>query len=237
MSSVLVHWRLVALMLAALLMAAGCQGQRMSATVGPAEEEGLVVPRAGVPVIDGSIAPGEWEGAAMERFADGSELLLMRGENTLYLAIRAATPEMIAGNVFVNRGDKIEILHVSAALGTAVYKRGAIKWQQEKEFDWCCRQMTDSGAAAAERAAFLADEHWVAVNSRVGRANELEYQIEMMEGSTRLAASILRSSDPEVKTPWPAGLDDDTVKSTPGGLPAELDFRPDEWVTVIVVSG
>jgi hypothetical protein len=71
----------------------------------------------------------------------------------------------------------------------------------------------------------------------VGRANELEYQIEMTEGSTRLAASILRSSDPEVKTPWPAGLDDDTVKSTPGGLPAELDFRPDEWVTVIVVSG
>jgi hypothetical protein len=227
----------IVLTLMFLLVVVGCQGKPAPGTAGhtasrPAEEAVLLAPRAAAPVIDGRIEPGEWASAAMESFADGSELLLMSDDNTLYLAIRSATPEMIAANVFLNRGEQIEILHVSAALGTALYKKGALNWQQQKDFTWCCRQVTESEAAAAERVAFLADDHWLAVNSRVGTPNELEYQIELNEGTVHLAISILRSSSPEQKTPWPADLDDDTIKPTPGGLPAELDFRPAEWATV-----
>jgi hypothetical protein len=60
----------------------------------------------------------------------------------------------------------------------------------------------------------------------------LEYRIAVAGETVRLAANILRSSNPDVKTPWPASLEDDCIKPTPGGLPDALDFSPDEWGTV-----
>jgi hypothetical protein len=66
----------------------------------------------------------------------------------------------------------------------------------------------------------------------MGSANELEYQIEVTGETLRLAVNFLRASDPDVKIPWPKDLDDDCIKSTPGGLPAQLVFSPDKWATV-----
>jgi hypothetical protein len=66
------------------------------------------------------MSTGEWDGAVVETFSDGSQLFLVHCDGYLYLAIRANTPEMIVGNVFVERGDEIAILHSSAALGTAL---------------------------------------------------------------------------------------------------------------------
>jgi hypothetical protein len=178
------------------------------------------------------MSSGEWDSARVERFADGSELFLMYNQGDLYLAIRANTPEMIAGNVFIEWDDEIAILHASAALGTAVYMKGTGGWQQTRDFDWRCRDTGDSKAAQAERDAFLEEEHWLAANSRMGTPNELEYRIEVRGEALRLAVSFLRASDPGVKVPWPADLDDDCTRPTPGGLPAQLRFSPERWATL-----
>jgi LuxR family maltose regulon positive regulatory protein len=45
----------------------------------------------------------------------------------------------------------------------------------------------------------------------------------------RLAVVFTRSTYPYEKVPWPANLDDDCIKPTPGGFPATLAFSPDEW--------
>ena len=194
----------------------------------------ISVPPGKPHAIDGTMSPGEWDGARVETFSDGSELFLMTNEGFLYLAIRSATPEMIVGNIFVEREGEIEILHASAALGTARYAKTADVWQQTQAFVWRCRRTDDSDTAQAERDAFFEDERWVATNSRIGTPNELEYQIEVMGESLRLAANILRSSDPNAKIPWPADLDDDSIKPTPGGLPEHLQFSPDKWVTISI---
>ena len=194
------------------------------------------VPRGKPPTIDGTISPGEWDNAVIETFSDGSELLLMHGEGYLYLGIRASTPEMIVGNIFIEQGDKITILHSSAALGTAIYQKEADRWQQTQEFVWRCRNTSDSEAAQAERAAFLQEEHWVAANSRMGTPNELEYQIEVTNVSLRTAVSFIRGSNPNAKIPWPNDLDDDCIKPTPGGMPAQYHFSPDKWATIDMPS-
>lgn len=192
------------------------------------------VPRENPPILDGTLAPGEWDNARRETFADGSQLYLMRDERYLDLGIRANTPGMIVGNVFVNRGDEIAVLHASAALGTAVYERGGNNWQQTRGFSWCCRDTGDGEAAQAERAAFLAQEHWVAANSVMGTPEDLEYQVELTGDTLRLAVTFVRASDPNARIAWPAGLRDDCIRPTPGGFPTELDFSPEEWATLII---
>ena len=155
----------------------------------------------------------------------------MDGEGYMYLGIRATTPEMIVGNIFVDHGDEIVILHSSAALGTALYQKGMGSWQQTQGFVWHCRRTDNSEVAQAERDAFLKEEHWVAANARMGAPNELEYQIEVTNETLRLAVNFIRASNTSVKIPWPSDLDDDCIKPTPGGMPAQMHFSPDTWAT------
>lgn len=169
----------------------------------------------------------------METFSDGSELLILQKEGWLYIAIRANTPGMIAGNVFLQQGDRVKILHSSAALGTAVYQKNGMVWQQIQGFDWRCRDTSYTEAAKAERADFLKQEGWLAANSRMGTPNELEYQIALGGDSIQLAVNFLRASNPGEKMPFPTGLDDDCILPTPGGYPREMRFSPERWMEIV----
>jgi TolB protein len=207
-------------------------------TWGPSSVEApplVNVPQGKAPTIDGTMSPGEWDEAVSQFFADRSELLLLYADGYLYLGIRANTPGMIAGNVFVNRGEEIAILHSSAALGTAIYQQGEGRWYQVQDFTWQCRSTSSSESAQAERDAFLQQEGWVAANSRMGTPEELEYRIEMPEDALRVAVNFIRASNTNQKIPWPAGLEDSCITPTPGGLPADLYFLPEEW-TVLEIS-
>jgi hypothetical protein len=128
--------------------------------------------------------------------------------------------------------ETFSILHSSAALGTALYQKGMGSWQQTQGFVWRCRNTDNSEVAQAERDAFLKEEHWVAANARMGSPNELEYQLEVTNETLRLAVNFIRASNPNVKIPWPNDLDDDCIKPTPGGMPAQFHFSPDRWATI-----
>jgi len=197
-----------------------------------ADADLISVPQGQPVAIDGEMSSGEWDGARVERFSDGSEILMVYSDGYLYLGIRSSTPEMIGGNIFIDRTDEIAILHASAALGTAIYVKGTGSWEQSQEFIWRCRKTGNGQAAQAERDAFLEEEQWAAANSRTGTPNELEYQIKVKGDTVRLAANLLRSSDPGARIPWPSDLKDDCILPTPGGLPDELHFAPDTWATV-----
>jgi Tol biopolymer transport system component len=200
----------------------------------PVDQPAISVPQGTSVAIDGNISPEEWAGAAVETFADGSELLLLQNEGHLYLGIRGNTTEMIVGNIFINRNDEISILHASAALGTAIYQQEEDSWQQTQTFEWCCRGTSNSASDQAERDDFFQHEGWISVNARMGTPNELEYQIIIGDAPLRLAVNYLKvSSDPnDEKIAWPSNLTDDCSKPTPGGLPTQFNFTPDIWVSL-----
>lgn len=197
--------------------------------------EPLTIPEGQPSTLDGTISSGEWDRALIETFADGSELLFMKDEEFLYVGIRAKEPGTIAGNVFIQRGDEISIMHSSAALGIAVYQRDGDSWQLVRDFNWRCRDTGDSEAAQAERAEFLHEQGWLAANGLMGTPNELEYKIKIPEQDFRLAVVYIKSTPPYEKVPWPADLDDDCVYPTPGGLPLEMHFTPQSWGSLITV--
>ena len=235
------------LTLLVLFLSGGCQGipSTIDVTVEtpppaaltevpPAFEERSIisVPQGRPIAIDGTMSPGEWDAAGVETFSDGGALFLMYNEGFLYLGIRGDSPEMIAANVFIDRGSEIAVLHASAALGTAIYAKGTGAWQRSQDFVWRCRRADDGEAATAEREAFLREERWLAANSRMGTPNEIEYQIEMTDETLRLAVNFVNASATDVKIHWPIDLDDDCVIPTPGGMPPQMDFDPDQWRTI-----
>jgi hypothetical protein len=182
------------------------------------------------------LGPEEWSAAYVVIFSDGSELLLMRDAEHLYLAIRGTTEEMIAANVYTEEAGEVIIRHASAALGTARYQPGEDQWLKAQDFQWRCRATDNSEASRAERRAFLDQEGWLAANSRMGTPNELEYQIEIAGERLSLAVAFMRTSDPDRRIFLPLDLADDTTQPTPGGLPEMRMFSPETWLPLDLLS-
>jgi hypothetical protein len=193
----------------------------------PAPSTTPTIMERAIPVIDGTISPGEWQDARVEYFFEDSELFLMRSEDYWYIGIRADTRDLIVVNIFIARGEDINILHASAALGTASYQKEADKWLLTREFTWFCRDTSDSPEARAEREAFLMAEGWVATNSYIGNPNEMEFQVKREEDALPLAVTfiVVPGNSP---TFWPTGLQDATSRSL-DELPERINFTPDEW--------
>jgi hypothetical protein len=192
-------------------------------------EYSLSIPIGNPPVIDGIHSPGEWDDAAVETLADGSQILILQSGDFIYLGIKRKDESLFANNVFINNGDEIVILHSSAALGTASYQKEGKVWNQTQDFVWRCRKTDNSEAAQGERAEFLQGEGWLASNGRMGTPNEMEYQIRKPDQDFRFAMTIIAATFPYEKTPWPVNLNDDSMKDFPGGLPKIMEFTPLEW--------
>ncbi len=200
------------------------------------EKNTLSVPYSDAPIIDGILEPNEWDAAHVETFADGNELLLTRDADYLYLAIRSATEEMIAANIYTAEDDRIIIRHASAALGTGIYQQNESTWLKAQDFHWQCRATNNSPTAQAEREHFLQSEGWLAANSRMGTPNELEYQIKITGETLPLAVSFMRSSAPDERVYFPVTLTDDTIQPTPDGLPETRNFLPETWLLLDLAS-
>jgi formylglycine-generating enzyme required for sulfatase activity len=185
------------------------------------------------PVIDGTILPGEWDGAEAYLFQDGGKILILQESDYLYIAMRAGSEMMIVGNVLINRGDRIDILHTSAALGTAVYIREGDTWRMESDFEWCCRSRIAGGVGDEQRTLFFDEEGWLGINSYMGTLNEVEYQI-LLDGSEEfLAANYIYAEEPYLKLVWPIGLEDGVALPVETGYPELLDFSLENWFSLI----
>ena len=184
------------------------------------------------PTVDGSITSGEWDQAIVRKFKDGSELLILQLEKSLFLAIRASGSETITGNVYLAQDGKIEILHTSAALGTAIYEQQGDNWLLMQGFEWCCRGTMDSERARSERDQLHETTGWLGINSRLGEPNVLEYQIELHTTPIKMAVGFLSSSDVKNMLTWPPELDDDAIRPMPNGPPDVVNFHPDTWAIV-----
>jgi hypothetical protein len=194
----------------------------------------IQVPAGAPPSLDGVLEPDEWAGAYQDRLSDGGELNLMQDGDHLYVGIRASGEGSGVGSVCMVRGDEVVILHSSAALGTAVYRRSEAGWQQTQGFTWRCRSTSDAPSAEADRDQFLHDEGWLANNGRMGVPGEVEYQIAMLEGSLHLAVSYIGPPDFEAVARWPTDLDDDcgNAQMLQGPIPEQARFDPETWVTI-----
>lgn len=184
------------------------------------------------PTIDGTITDQEWRNATVHHFKDGSEVYLMVSGGDLFLAIRAVGGGMIAGNVFLEEGDQISILHTSAALGTALYQKDGGQYRKIKDFSWCCRSKIDNEASRLVREEFFTEEGWLGVNSFLGTENELEYRISLAGQPEKIAVNFIHADGEEDKQVWPVDLEDGVSLPSSGGFPDLIEFSIEEWISL-----
>jgi len=181
--------------------------------------------------IDGTFSPGEWDGAFSTNLTNGGELMIMHNGGHLFLGIRSR--EMGFGSICTVNDDQVSVLHSSAGLGIAIFKKDGEDWLRTQQFSYCCW-----GAPEGEMADFLQREGWLASLGTQGVPEEMEYQIDMNGGPLTLAVVYLDDFSFESALHWPEDLDDDCL-----GLalraddpPERLVFHTDTWVTIITSS-
>jgi len=190
------------------------------------------------PVLDGRLSKGEWADATRVKLASGASLWMKHDARALYVGIRGAS--LSFGHICLARGDEVLVLHASASLGMAHYKRGKKTWKRIRGFKWSCRDGSKPSELAIERAAYLEKNGWLGTTMRMGKAGECEFAISAKALDAKKAPRLaVVSFDPRIrnrtKLPrWPTGLDDDScTTSLLSGLANEsLTFEPSDWMSV-----
>lgn len=189
----------------------------------------LIVPRGEAALIDGTLEMDEWQLADQFELSGGGQLFLMHAEGYLYIGIRAR-PEPVT-SICIDQGEQVSVLHSSAALGTAIYENAGEVWELVQDFEWCCRETTDSPQAQENRADHLEQNGWLANNGRMGVPEEVEFQIYMPEDQLRMAVTSIGAPDYEQINWWPQPMDDDcrNPQMIRGSIPDPAQFLVADW--------
>lgn len=197
-------------------------------TSAPADIRTLVVPRGPIPTIDGTIEPTEWAGAAITVMDDGTELLWLHADGSLYLGVLNDT--IGAVNLVAAEDDEIRVLHSSAALGSASYERQEDgTWRLEHDFEWCCRSAADSDG----RALLLAGEGWQASIGYSGTRGHIEYRLMLGTGELRVAVAYIYADGSDSIAYWPQDLPAAARESLYGVRQDREDFAVETWMLVV----
>ncbi len=194
----------------------------------------IVVPAGSEAVIDGVLSEDEWALASRIDLDDESQLFLMHAGGYLFLGMRGK-PEPVT-SICIDQTEQVSILHSSAAIGTSVYQLADGIWEQTRDFEWCCRETTDSPQAQEALSIHLQEEGWVANNGRRGVPEEVEFQIAMPDNSLRLAVNSIGPPDYRSVLTWPGDLQDDcsSLEMITGPIPEQAQFSLEDWVTLSI---
>lgn len=180
------------------------------------------------PVVDGRLGAGEWAGAARHALTGGGELYLLAQGDLLYVGIRGSKPGL--ASLCVASGDRVRILHASAAVGEGGYVKDGASWAKRTDFEFALRDSPRGGGpTAADRAAYFQKTGWVANASATG-SPEREFQIRLADVEA-IGVTYLAIDEPMAMAYWPASLDDDcrALKMAQGYLPAAARFSTASW--------
>lgn len=200
----------------------------------------VVVPPGASLSIDGTWSEGEWRHAA--RVSNG-DLQIRASHAEGYLQIGVRAPSLGVASICIVQGQRVYVLHASAALGRAVYRNRGEHWELDEGFEWRVRTTALDAEAAAERETHRDEHGWVASTSRMGTRGEVEFQIASTylngEG-TRLAVGVLQLGDGAMTIlGWPFGADQDGSTQhavIAGPLPEKANFHVEGWVTVTLAE-
>lgn len=187
----------------------------------------ISVPRGAAPKIDG-ILGAEWKDAKTLAEGEGHRILAKHDGKDFFLALEGDRTSI--ASIHMQQGDKVRILHASAALGEADYTRVGDKWNPGKGFQWACRRMDDSAESLVEQAKFYKDNGWLANTSP--RTAVREYRISK-DILGPMAIGLLAFEPESMLASLPSKAEDDSLhaKLIGGWQPEGLAFAPHTWVT------
>ena len=187
----------------------------------------ISVPKGPAPKIDGVLAD-EWKDAKTIAEREGSRILAKHDGESLYLALEGKRNSI--ASIHLQAGDKIRVLHASAALGDADYSKSGETWNPAKGFVWACRTMNDSAESLAEQAKFYKDNGWL--SNTGAQTSTREYKIsKKVLGPMAIALYGFQPDGMVVSLPATVSDDGLNARLIGGWQPQGLTFSPETWVT------
>ncbi|HZJ52650.1 MAG TPA: hypothetical protein VFD38_00810 [Myxococcaceae bacterium] len=181
---------------------------------------------------DGRLGPAET--GAREVRADGMRARLGRRGDVLAVAVELEASGI--SSLLVGAGDRVWVLHASAALGTGEYRCGADgACTRTREFDYRCRDPSSAPAAVRCRTDFWTADGWIAnVGPSGTRTREFLVDLRRFDPSgAPVTLAVTGLVLPDQARRWPSGEDDaGSVKLQQGFLEERMRFRPRGWLRV-----
>ncbi|HEY0143151.1 MAG TPA: hypothetical protein VGF48_19825 [Thermoanaerobaculia bacterium] len=186
----------------------------------------LVALFALAPVLDGVLGTDEWSGPAVRResMEGGGEVWLRRDGDRLFVAVKSLKRGI--ASLCTGNKDDVEILHASAALGTARFHREGKEWKPMRSFSWTTR----ADATAEERAAHMASAGWLA-NASTAPNLVREFEIRLQPGRELVGVAFLHTDEPQSVAYWPKSMRDDcaAIDLAQGYVHEKMRFDPRKW--------
>ena len=185
--------------------------------------------------LDGTINEAEWKPAYSRELEGGGMVYLLTRGNLLYVGIRGPAPGI--AHVCVGSENEVSVLHVSAAVGAARFKRNGDKWTLHSPFSWSLRDPGLTGAPADARAAYLKKEGWVGTISKMGSGTDREIAIDRNRFGQRLRLSVayasIANNEMGAISRWPVLRDTcSDAKAVSGTFPDSPRFLVNDWAVV-----
>jgi hypothetical protein len=199
-------------------------------------QQSVQVPRGPAVTIDGSVNDDEWRNALRIEHPAGTVVRLLRGADHLYLGVTSERQGF--SSLCIAIGNEVHVLHASAALGRVTYRPSGDVWNSpDTAFRYSMRNTALDDSARSQRAAYLAENGWVASTVRMGndqRSQELQIALSRFPLPFRIALGRwLFTNNTEW---WPGTLTDhEGCLSLPlvrGSVPQGITFKPSFWVTI-----
>jgi hypothetical protein len=139
-------------------------------------------------------------------------------------------------SLLIGAGDRVWVLHASAALGTGEYRCAADgACTRTREFDYRCRDPSSAPAAVKCRTEFRKADGWIA-NADPAGTRTREFLIDLPHfgsAGTPLTLAVTGLVLPDRALRWPAGDDDaGSVKLQQGFLEERMGLTPRSWLTL-----
>ncbi len=182
------------------------------------------------PVLDGTVAPGEWGRPSHVAGTSSLETWLMSTDSSVYVAVRGTGDGF--PHLAIARGDTVLILHASAALGTAVYTGQGSRKRLIQPFTFAVRSPKMDPDTDAERERFFAREGWVASTILMGNRGESEFRIARWLLGSGARILVAYWSEQGGVQHWPQSIANDGAireQTVKGFLADTLEFRPEAW--------
>ena len=202
-------------------------------------QSSVVVPHGVTVTIDGTWEQGEWNGLTL----GDSSVTLRVHEADGYVHIGVRSDPLLVASLCLARGDTVDILHASAALGRGRYVWNGTQWSLTEDFEWRLRTLDLGPEGQAARALHRSEQGWVASITPLGVAGEVEFQISAEwwrpEG-VRLAMGLLAEGGNGRLLSWPTRLGADACNQreiVAGPLPDTVTFAVTEWVVLELEAG
>ena len=139
------------------------------------EPSGPVARFGSTPTIDGVFEEGEWDDADAVQVGKFEQFRLKHDSINLYFAFNHD-----GGNVYFYKDKGIRVLHASAQLGIAEYKKSCSLTQSlDKAFDWQLFGLQNKSATEINEimTAYLAENGWVASTGPLGNMAQAEWAV------------------------------------------------------------